>query len=88
MQAHFLGAGQDALRKSELHHHLAARDRQPAIERPESRRKCAETIDDLLGGDVGPVLQMPCVRVVAVRAAEQAARDEQDRAQARSVVAG
>ena len=87
VQAHFLGAGKDAAGEVALHHRLAARDREPAVERAQRRRERAQPVDHLLGRDSGPVLEVPGVGVVAVGAAEQAARDEQHHAQARSVVA-
>ena len=52
------------------------------------RRKLAEPIDHLLRRDVGAVLQMPGIGIVAVGAAQQAARQEQHDPQAGSVVAG
>ena len=61
--------------------------RPPSSERS-AGAKLAEAVDHLLRGNVGPVLQMPGIGVVAVGAAQQAARHEQHDAQAGSVVAG
>ena len=88
MKTHLLGRSQYPPGEGELHHRLAARNGQAAVKRAQSRRKAAEPIDDLLRRDVGPVLQMPGVGVVTIRAAQQASRDEQHDPQAGSVVTG
>ena len=48
VKAHLLGGGQYSPRKRELHHRLAAGDRQAAIERAQRRRKVRKPIDHLL----------------------------------------
>ena len=45
-------------------------------------------MDDMLRGDIGSVLQMPGVGVVAVGTAKQAARNEQYDPEGRAVVSG
>jgi hypothetical protein len=88
VQAHFLGASEDALDESELHHRLAARYRQSSIDASQRRSKFAETAQYLLGRYVGPVLEMPGIRIMAIGASEQAARNEQHDPQAGTVVPG
>ena len=44
--------------------------------------------EHLIDRDVGAVLEMPGVRIMAIRTAQQASRDEEDDPQARPVVAG
>ncbi len=61
--------------------------RPPSSERS-AGANVAEAVDHLLRGDVGAVLQMPGIGIVAVGAAKQAARQEQHDAQAGAVVAG
>ena len=78
VQAHTLGRGKYSSREAKLHHRLAARDGQAAIERTQRGRKALQAIDDVLRRNVGSVLQMPGVWIVAVGAAQQAARYEQD----------
>src|SRR5438067_1573199 len=87
MQAHRLGALEDATGKGELHHRLAAGNGQTPTKLSERRRKAAEAIEHLLERDVGAVLEVPSVWVVAVRATEQAPRDEQHSTKTRSIIA-
>ena len=61
--------------------------RPPSSERS-AGAKLAEPVDHLLRGDVGSVLQMPGIGIVAIGAAQQAARHEQHDPQAGPVVAG
>ena len=68
MQAHLFGTGQDPACEGELHHRLAARDGQAAVKRSQRRGKRVQPIDHLLGGDVGSVLQMPGIGIVAIGA--------------------
>src|SRR5262249_60609784 len=88
VQAELLGPRQDAAGEGKLDHRLAARDGQAAVERAQSGGKSLQTIDRLLRRDVGSVLEMPGVGVVAIRAAQQATRYEQHDPQAGTVVAG
>ena len=88
VQAHLLGGSQYPPGEGELHHRLAAGNGDAAIQRPQRRRKLAEPADHLRGRDVSSVLQVPGIGIVAVGAAKQAARHEQNQPQAGSVVAG
>src|SRR3954470_19704464 len=87
MKPHLLGCGEYPADERALHHRLAARYRQSAIERTERRRKVAKAVNDLLRRDVGPILQVPGIRIVAIGAAQQATGREQDDAQPWPVIA-
>src|SRR4029077_1501778 len=78
---------EDALGESELHHRLAARDGEPAAEAAQRGSKIAKALQDLLGGYIGAVLEMPGIGVVAIGAAQEAARHEQHDPEAGAVVA-
>ena len=87
MQAHFLGAGEYSSGECELHHRLAARYRQASTQAADRGREVAEPAQHVIDRHVGAVLEMPGVRIMAVRAAQQASGDEEDDAQPRPVIA-
>ncbi len=71
-----------------MHHRLAAGDRDASVERLERGRKALQPVEDLFHRNVRAVLEMPRVRVVAIRASQQAPRYEQHHAHAGPVVSG
>src|SRR5437879_4254752 len=87
MQPHFLGAGENSSGKCKLHHRLAARYRQAATKAAERRCEVAKPTEHLIGRNIGAVLEVPGVRVVAVCTSQEASRDEKHDTQARTVVA-
>ena len=87
MQAHLFGARENSSRERGLHQHFPAGDGQSAIEGAKRRREVAEPLDHLLGRNVGAVLQMPGIGIVAVGATKRQPRKEQYHAQAGAVVA-
>ena len=87
MQAHLLGAREYFSGECELHHRLAARYRQASTQAADRGCEVTETAQHVIDRHVGAVLEMPGVRIVAVRATQQASRDEEHNAQPRPVVA-
>ena len=88
MQAHFLGAGEYPLGEGKLHHGFAARDGQTAAKRADRGGEALETLEHLLCRHVSAILEVPRVRVVAIRATQKATRHEQHDTQAGSIVTG
>jgi hypothetical protein len=72
VQAHLFGAGQNSLCKGKLHHGLAARNGESAVKGTDRRGKRSETVKHLLRRNVGAVLKMPRIGIVAIRATQQA----------------